>query len=146
MEKAPDFKLKMNTGTEFHLYSALKGGPVVLNFIMGTWCPLCTAHLIRVRQWQESKGLNKLTVIIISTEPVEKIRAWSAKNPNSFIFCSDSSQAVTKLYGVTFPMMNISRPATVLIDQSGEIRMNHQGLRNQALFNSLETKCADCVR
>ncbi|MDD4975901.1 MAG: redoxin domain-containing protein [Bacteriovorax sp.] len=57
MNKAPDFRLRMQAGTEFHLYSAIKNGPVVLNFIMGTWCPLCTAHIKRVRDWQQAKGL-----------------------------------------------------------------------------------------
>lgn len=144
MDKAPDFRLKMQNGSEFHLYSAIKNSSVVLNFIMGTWCPLCTAHIKRIRDWQKSKKLKNLLIIIVSTESIESIRAWTQENPNNFIFCSDEKREVTDSYGVNFPMMNISRPATILIDQNGEVRMNHQGLRNQNLYNNLEVKCLEC--
>lgn len=122
MDKAPDFRIKMHTGIDFHLYSAIKNGPVILNFIMGTWCPFCTAHIKKIREWQEAKGLKKLIVIIISTESIESIRAWSQSNHSSFIFCSDQKREVIDRYGVNFPIMNISRPATVLVDQDGLIR------------------------
>ena len=38
--QAPQLSLPMSNGSEFNLNSVLENGPVLLNFIKGTWCKL----------------------------------------------------------------------------------------------------------
>ena len=57
-ELVPNFEITLSNGTTTELYSLLEKGPVILNFIMGTWCSLCTSHLSRVRSWQNKLNKN----------------------------------------------------------------------------------------
>ena len=44
-DTAPAFSLPDAYGKEFSLGSLLKGGPVVLSFYRGVWCPFCNTEL-----------------------------------------------------------------------------------------------------
>jgi len=48
-EDAPDFKLPLAQGGEFHLGSVTRSGPILINFIRGTWCDFCSNHLSKMR-------------------------------------------------------------------------------------------------
>ena len=39
--KAPDFKVKDQSGVEINLKELRKKGPVVILFYRGNWCPYC---------------------------------------------------------------------------------------------------------
>src|SRR5271170_79025 len=108
--RAEAFSLPLATGTDFVLENALKHGPVILNFIKGTWCPYCQLHLKNLREWQkdivEKNRRFRTTILIVSNEPVAKIREWLRKNTLPYFFASDEDLTVAKLFGVIVPCLS----------------------------------------
>jgi peroxiredoxin len=47
-EKIPNVLITLVDGRKVELSQLLQRGPVILNFIMGTWCPFCDNHLKKV--------------------------------------------------------------------------------------------------
>lgn len=125
---SPNFKTQLVTGVEFDLYNTLKSGPVVLNFIFGTWCPFCDTQLKKIRDWQEKMNKN-ITMLIVSSEPKDKIREWLNENHSNYIFASDPNFEVIELYSMKHWMMNSAKPATMLIDSDKTIRFIFDGIR-----------------
>lgn len=142
---APPFELPIAQGGVFNLSSVLQRGPVILNFIRGTWCPYCQVHMGNLRKWQKSislKSSHAVTIVVISNETTKTIREWLKHNNVTFLFLSDAEGTVTKNYGV-FDDEKISvRPATFLIESDGRIKIAHQGKRN----DSLEGKIVEQLR
>jgi peroxiredoxin len=138
------FSLPLATGTDFVLESALKHGPVILNFIKGTWCPYCQLHLKNLREWQkdivEKNRRFRTTILIVSNEPVTKIREWLKKNTLPYLFASDEDSTVAKLFGVTLFPEEFLKPATFLIDVDGIIRMSFAGRRKEIPLGELTSQ------
>lgn len=125
-----DFELDLVTGFKFNLYSALKNGPVILNFIMGTWCPFCTNHLSKIRLWQSKLDKNT-TMLIISSEEIETLRDYIKKNPTSYLFATDPNLDVIKMFQTKNMVLPTATPATFLIDQERRLRMLFKGVRTK---------------
>jgi len=136
---SPNFQTQLITGTQFDLYSTLKSGPVIVNFIMGTWCPFCDIHLKKIRDWQEKMNKNT-TMLIISSEPKEKIREWLNENPSNYIFASDPNFEVIDLYSMKHWILNTAKPATMLIDSDKVIRFIFDGVRTDSVREVLLEK------
>ncbi|EQC50222.1 redoxin [Bacteriovorax sp. BSW11_IV] len=145
-EFVDNFEIKLLNGLTFDLYNSLKRGPVVINFIMGTWCPFCTNHLKKIRTWQETINRN-VTMLIISSEPPENLRHWLNKNPMTYLFASDENAEIINSFGVKHLLIDIASPATFLIDVDTQIKMAFKGIRTRKTrAQMLETICttADC--
>ncbi|PIP94940.1 MAG: hypothetical protein COW00_14150 [Bdellovibrio sp. CG12_big_fil_rev_8_21_14_0_65_39_13] len=127
-QKIDNFQVTLVTGQVFDLYSTLKSGPVVVNFIMGTWCPFCTNHLKKVRLWQEKLG-KKVTMIIISSESIETLRKWMKENPMSYLFASDPSLAIADQFNANHFMLKMATPSTFLIDSDHTLKLIFKGIR-----------------
>jgi peroxiredoxin len=140
LPKAPDFKLPLSSGGEFHLYSVLNNGPVILTFIIGTWCPTCQSHLAKMRNWTVNKTTQSVTILVVSAQSLEAIRKYLEQNPTSYLFASDEALDVVNLFECKMPMMKMSRPATFLIDTDKTIRMKHLGIRGTKLKNKVESE------
>lgn len=123
----PNFEVDLTSSIRFDLYQTLQKGPVVINFIMGTWCPMCTSHLQKIRKWQKSLNKN-VTMLIISGENVENLRKWSEDNPSSYLFASDSSLEIIELFGLKISLMKMAKPATFLIDSDHKIKIAFAGI------------------
>ncbi len=141
--QAPDFTLPLVQGNPFKLTSVLKSGPVIINFIRGTWCEYCTAHLNRQRNWQIAIDgpAKKITILVISTEPIPEIRAWvNANHGSQFLMASDIGFQVSEMYGVKLKEDAYSRPAMFVIDRDRTIRlMQIDDLENKELEKNTET-------
>ncbi len=144
-DKAENFSIEMISGMVFDLDTALKHGPVVLNFIMGTWCPTCTMHISRIRRWQDSYEQGKATILTISAEADFRLKAYVEKTGMTLLFASDLQQEVIRSFGLHIPVMKISRPATILIDQGRVIRMMDKGIRSNRLVGRVEKECEVCA-
>ena len=80
-ESVRNFSIKMVNSLEFDLYRTLSNGPVILNFIIGTWCPTCANHLKKIVDWKKQiKGEGKVTVLIISAESTGSLKSWVSSN------------------------------------------------------------------
>ena len=143
----PNFVLPMASGSDFELDEVLKRGPVILNFIKGTWCPYCQLHLKNLRDWQERiVSQNKqasVTVIIISNEPLPVIRKWLKANPVLCLFASDLQGVVARSFGVNLSPEEFLKPATFLVDSKKTVRMVFAGARKAAPLDAIAIKISE---
>lgn len=148
--KVQSFSLPTAQGIEFHLSSVLARGPVIINFIRGTWCPYCVMHLRQLSKWQSSlnlKGGTSLTTLIISNEPVTAIRKWLNSNPVPYLYGSDPEGKVAAQFGVKLTPELFLKPATFLIDADSSIRMAYAGKRKgYDLHDNLDTAISEVTK
>jgi peroxiredoxin len=142
--KAIEFELALASGRTFRLLDVLRRGPVVLNFISGTWCSTCRRHLRNLQNWQERllKDRKKITILVISAQDLATVRSWLKSNPTPFLFGSDPSGEIARTFGVDPLISGIIQPATVLVDADGSIRLVHLGVGNPSLQEELDSKIA----
>src|SRR4051794_41070831 len=88
--KVPDFTLQLAQNSEFRLSSILARGPLIVNFIKGSWCLYCQMHLRNLHEWQESiretHQESSVTIVVISNESIDKIKKWIKSNPVSYLY------------------------------------------------------------
>ncbi len=141
-ERSPNFQCELVTGTTFDLQTTLQKGPVVLNFIMGTWCPFCSEHLKKVREWQDNIGGN-VSMIILSSETKASLRAWNKNNPTSYLFASDPDLKIIQLFNVKNKLIKAATPTTILIDTDKTIKMIFGGVRTKKNREQVLEKICD---
>ena len=121
---APDFAFKAAVGdVNLTLSSVLQNGPVLLNFIKGTWCPFCQTYMSRLNKWRSQLKGKSVSSLVISNESPAIIRSWLKVHPVDFLFGSVQDPAVFVDWGVRINDQAFARPATFLIDGTGEIRL-----------------------
>ena len=100
--KAPDFKLKDQSGVEVSLKELRKKGPVVLLFYRGNWCPFCNREL---KAFQDSLGLiltKGAQLVAITPEEKEGIDSTTRKTGAVFPILHDEEMKVATAYNVAF--------------------------------------------
>ena len=99
-DAAPDFTLLDQHGRPVHLADRLALGPVVLVFIRGGWCPLCTLAL---RAWADVlPSLHDAggDLLAVSPQPVPACGGVAECNLLPYPVLSDWDGAVAAAYGV----------------------------------------------
>lgn len=100
--KAPEFKLKDQTGGVVSLKELRKKGPVVLLFYRGAWCPFCNRQL---KAFQDSLELIQgrgAQVVAITPEKSEGIDSTIQKTGATFPILYDEDMQMSKAYEVAF--------------------------------------------
>jgi peroxiredoxin len=100
--KAPEFKVKDQSGVELSLKELRKKGPVVLVFYRGNWCPYCNKELKRLQdslQYITAKGAQ---VIAVTPEAQEGITKTIEKTGAAFPILYDADMKIAKAYQVSF--------------------------------------------
>lgn len=144
--KAPSFSLPISLGGVFQLYSALANGPVVLNFIRGTWCQFCREHLSKIQAWKtviDSTPNIHVSIVVISNESVGVLGQFQNENHIPFLFLSDRYGQVARNYGFRTEKDEYSRPAMVIVDMDGTIRSVDDGL--QRSLKDAQEVCESCT-
>ncbi len=137
--KQSDFE----TLTQIRAHSSLKDsfalsdlsteGPVVLNFILGTWCPLCLNHVQAIANAVQQKNLK---IVVVSSESLTKLdKEFSNEhitklNGLPILFCSDSSRTLINMFKLRVPVFGFSKPATFLIT-GNQVKMISEGIPNK---------------
>jgi peroxiredoxin len=121
---------KLSSGIHFSLDETIKKSPILIHFILGTWCPLCSLHLNKVRKWQEKYSEQSINLIITS-EKMNKIKEWQKGSQTTFMFISDPESKIAKRLGILLPLFNFPLPASFLINTNKEIEASYLGFRNQ---------------
>lgn len=103
-DQAPDFSLVDATGRLVSLADALAGGPVVLTFYRGEWCPYCNLQLrglqVALPRFRELGA----SLIAISAQSPDHSLSVSEKNELEFTVLSDATQEVIRAYKLQFPV------------------------------------------
>jgi len=100
--KAPEFKLKDQSGVEVSLKELRKKGPVVLLFYRGNWCPYCSKQLKGLQdslQFIKEKGAQ---VVAITPEAITGIDSTIAKTGAIFPILYDADGKLANAYQVGF--------------------------------------------
>ncbi len=148
-ELAPDFTLPDAFGNPVSLSALLAGGPVVISFYRGEWCPFCNIELRALQQALPAIEQLGATLVAISPEMPDHGIVVSEKNKLTFPVLSDFGNKVARQFGIVFQigheLKDLSRnvfkndialrngedsyelpvPATYVLDSTGVIRFAH---------------------
>ncbi|MEO7205996.1 MAG: peroxiredoxin [Steroidobacteraceae bacterium] len=121
-ERAPEFTLPDETGTDRSLTELLSFGAIVLYFYPADFTPGCTRQACVLRDLHEEVQRAGLRVVGISPQSPESHAKFRAKYNLPFVLLSDQHKAVVKMYGVNGPLGIGVRRASYLIDGGRRIR------------------------
>src|SRR5512142_1623279 len=135
-DKAPDIKLKTDSGEEFRL-SELKGKRVVLYFYPKADTPGCTTESCEFRDGIGAFAGKGVTVIGISPDKPAAQSKFKSKYELPFTLLADEEKAAAQAYGVWKEknmygkkMMGIAR-TTFVIGPDGKIEKIYEGVKAQ---------------
>ena len=121
-ERAPEFTLPDETGTDRSLTELLSSVAIVLYFYPADFTPGCTRQACVLRDLHEEVQRAGLRVVGISPQSPESHAKFKAKYNLPFVLLSDQHKAVVKMYGVNGPLGIGVRRASYLIDGGRRIR------------------------
>ena len=121
-ERAPEFTLPDDTGTDRSLTDFLTGGPIILYFYPADFTPGCTRQACALRDLHADILRAGLRVVGISPQSPKSHAKFREKYKLPFILLSDQQKTVTKMYGLNGPLGIGVRRATFLVDGSRHIR------------------------
>jgi len=121
-ERAPEFTLPDETGTDRTLTELLRGGPIVLYFYPADFTPGCTRQACVLRDLDSEIQRAGLRVVGISPQSPASHTKFRDKYKLPFVLLSDQHKAVIKMYGVNGPLGIGVRRASYLIDGGRRIR------------------------
>lgn len=136
---SPDFEVQLVDGRKVALKQLISKGPLMLNFIRGTWCMFCRAHMGSVHKWLENIKHN-VTVLVVTNEDLETVRAWKAKEQMPYLMASDPEQVTIKSFGLELTDEEFARPAVFLIDMDGTIKIAHYAKRTNKVYKDIESE------
>jgi thioredoxin-dependent peroxiredoxin len=121
-ERAPEFTLPDETGTDRTLTELLRTGAIVLYFYPADFTPGCTRQACVLRDLDSEIQRAGLRVVGISPQSPASHAKFRDKYKLPFVLLSDQHKAVIKMYGVNGPLGIGVRRASYLIDGSRRIR------------------------
>ena len=125
-DKAPDFTLKSDAGTEVSL-SSFRGRKVVLYFYPKDGTSGCTQEAREFRDLAEEFGRENAVILGVSKDSVESHQRFKEQNRIPFTLLSDPEARVLNQYGVWKQRSLYGRTSmgtertTFLIDEQGTI-------------------------
>ena len=138
-ERAPEFTLPDETGTDRSLTELLRADALVLYFYPADFTPGCTRQACTLRDSHADIERAGLRVVGISAQSPQSHAKFKAKYQLPFTLLSDQQKTVAKMYGVNGPLGIGVRRATFLIDASRRIR-------DAVLADFMISRHADFVR
>ncbi len=121
-DKAPEFTLPKQDGTNVSLGELLKKSAVVLYFYPKDDTPGCTAEACSFRDSYEDFKQAGAEVVGISSDSESSHAAFASKFRLPFTLVSDQGGKVRKAYGVPSTFGLLPGRVTYVIDQQGTVR------------------------
>jgi len=106
----PDFTLPNAAGEQVSAGQLLGGGPLVLSFYRGAWCPYCS---LEIRALAESLGAMRARgaeLVAVSPQLPDISRQQVSDLQLDFEVLSDAGNAVARQFGLVFTLPEILRP------------------------------------
>ncbi len=124
-DTAPGFALSTPFGIEVSLTSRLMRGPVLIDFLRGSWDPNTRARLQLLTDYHERFEKASCSLVAVVCERTESLAHYLTEKPVSFPVVVDSDRRVSRAYGVwqrlSLPVWNIARPSSFLLDRCGYV-------------------------
>ncbi len=118
------------------LCDLINEGPIIINFIVGSWCPMCLEHINVMTTILKNTNFK---IIIISSETqgkldteFEKLSPWAGMDRERLIFHSDSSRRLINLFKLKIPVFGFSKPATYLLQKNQPVKVLTRGIPNNS--------------
>ena len=121
-ERAPEFTLPDETGTDRSLTELLSTGAIILYFYPADFTPGCTRQACAFRDLHAEIQKAALRVVGISPQKPESHAKFREKHRIPYVLLSDEHKTVIKMYGLNGPLGIGVRRATYLIDGSRRVR------------------------
>lgn len=118
--KAPDFKLPDTSGKLVHFYEDIKE-ICILYFYPKDFTPGCTAEACGFRDDFSFFKENGIPILGISKDSVETHQKFAKSYKLPFELLSDTSGKVISSYKAMFPIINMPRRITYLVDANKTI-------------------------
>lgn len=119
-DTAPDFETTDCQGRKVSL-SALRGRPVVLFFFPKAFTIGCTIEIRAFRDnYERIKSLGA-ELVGVSVDSVQVQCEFASKEDITFTLIGDESRAISEPYGVLWPVLNVDRRVTFIIDERGVV-------------------------
>jgi len=109
-QTAPDFELPDAKGGTVRLSEKLQGGPVVVSFYRGQWCPYCNLELRALQNALPEFQKRGAQLIAISPQTPDSSLSTAEKNELTFEVLSDVGNAIAREYGLVFTLSEELRP------------------------------------
>jgi thioredoxin-dependent peroxiredoxin len=121
-ERAPEFTLPDDSGTDRSLTELLSSGAIILYFYPADFTPGCTRQACKLRDLHTEIQRAGLRVVGISPQSPASHAKFREKYHLPFQLLSDEQKTVVKMYGLNGPLGIGVRRATYLIDGSRRVR------------------------
>jgi thioredoxin-dependent peroxiredoxin len=121
-ERAPEFTLPDETGTDRSLTQLLSSGAIILYFYPADFTPGCTRQACTLRDLNSEIEKAGLRIVGISPQKPASHAKFREKHRLPYVLLSDEHKTVIKMFGVNGPLGLGVRRATFLIDGSRRIR------------------------
>lgn len=136
-DKAPDFNLPDQHGSQVKLSDYAGKKTVVLAFYVKAFTGGCTKELHRYQG-----GLTEFThaqaqVLGVSVDSPVKNKAYAESLGVEYPILSDHDRSVARAYGVLMPLIRLAKRVTFVIDPQGVIRSIQRGSEAMDPANSL---------
>ena len=103
-EIVPDFELPDATGHWLGLTELLTGGPAVITFYRGAWCPYCNLTLRGLQRLLPALRRAGVRVAAISPQPRDMALALADRSLLEFELLHDAQNRVARLCGLVYEM------------------------------------------
>ena len=120
-ERAPEFTLPDDSGTDRSLTELLGSGALVLYFYPADFTPGCTRQACLLRDMHGEMAGAGLRVVGVSPQSPESHARFRERHNLPFTLLSDQDRSVIKMYGVNGPLGFGVRRASFLIDGSRRV-------------------------
>jgi len=121
-ERAPEFTLPDETGSDRSLTQLLSTGAIILYFYPSDFTPGCTRQAHAFRDLHAEIERSGLRVVGISPQSPVSHAKFREKHHLPYVLLSDEHKTVIKMYGLNGPLGLGVRRATYLIDGSRRVR------------------------
>src|SRR5579863_982046 len=121
-ERAPEFTLPDETGTDRSLTQLLRTEALVLYFYPADFTPGCTRQACKLRDLHAEIQRAGLRVVGISPQSPESHAKFRDKHQLPFTLLSDEQKTVIKMYGLNGPLGIGVRRASYLVNGGRRVR------------------------
>lgn len=101
-DQAPAFELPDHLGNRVRSVDLLAGGPMLINFYRGNWCPYCNLELRAYQAQLERVERAKASLVAISPMLPDNSLDVAEKNQLAFPVLSDAGNKVAADFGLVF--------------------------------------------
>ena len=107
---APDFELPGVDGRTTRLSTLLRGGPVIVSFYRGGWCPYCNLELRALQTVLPQVRALGAQLVAISPQTPDESLSTAENNALAFPVLSDVGSDTARSFGIAFDLADELRP------------------------------------